>query len=276
MQRVRQAVPRTREGVDVKRRLLIAAVFLLAGAVLNVAVAWECATRSPVGGTLSIPIPMVPEPGHVVVDRVWHGFGVTITVEHSLAVMYHIDLNVTSGWPLSGFIEDSWQHYQVALDAQTADFMRSTDSVAGETLSDEEMARFGTSSEYGLPSDEYARRFYETIASLPYVKGRDNLATIGARKTNEGVFILELDRVLRNATNQIYATRRCTSFRRLLWPGFAINTLFYAAILWLLILGPFTARRMIRRKRGQCSKCGYDLRGAEHEVCPECGADGSR
>ena len=63
---------------------------------------------------------------------------------------------------------------------------------------------------------------------------------------------------------------------RPLWPGFAINTLFYAAILWLLILGPFTARRMIRRKRGQCSKCGYDLRGAEHEVCPECGADGSR
>ncbi len=56
------------------------------------------------------------------------------------------------------------------------------------------------------------------------------------------------------------------------WPGFAINTIFYAAILWSLTLGPFTARRVIRHKRGLCIKCGYDLRGTEHDVCPECGA----
>ena len=62
---------------------------------------------------------------------------------------------------------------------------------------------------------------------------------------------------------------------RPIWPGFAINTVFYAAILWLLAFGLFAARRVIRRKRGLCLKCGYDLRGAEHEVCPECGADGS-
>ncbi|MEE9296196.1 MAG: hypothetical protein V3W34_14715 [Phycisphaerae bacterium] len=55
-------------------------------------------------------------------------------------------------------------------------------------------------------------------------------------------------------------------------PGFAINTLFYAAILWLVIPGPFALRRLIRRKRGHCIKCGYDLRHADHEACPECGA----
>ena len=60
---------------------------------------------------------------------------------------------------------------------------------------------------------------------------------------------------------------------RPIWPGFAINTMFYVALLWLLTLGPFTARRMIRRKRGRCIKCGYDLRGTEHEVCPECGKE---
>ena len=64
--------------------------------------------------------------------------------------------------------------------------------------------------------------------------------------------------------------------RQPIWPGFAINTAFYAAILWLLMFGPFTARRLIRRKRGHCIKCGYDLRGAEHEVCPECGVRPSR
>ena len=57
-----------------------------------------------------------------------------------------------------------------------------------------------------------------------------------------------------------------------IWPGFAINTVFYAALLWIVILGPGTARRVIRRKQGRCINCGYDLRGAEHEVCPECGS----
>lgn len=26
-----------------------------------------------------------------------------------------------------------------------------------------------------------------------------------------------------------------------------------------------------RRARGQCARCGYDLRGSESGVCPECG-----
>ncbi len=56
-----------------------------------------------------------------------------------------------------------------------------------------------------------------------------------------------------------------------LWPGFPINTLFYASLLWLLIPGPFVLRRLIRRRRGLCPACGYDLRHGEHEACPECG-----
>ena len=56
-----------------------------------------------------------------------------------------------------------------------------------------------------------------------------------------------------------------------IWPGFIMNTLFYAAMLWLLITGPFVLRRLIRRKRGHCIKCGYDLRGDFDAGCPECG-----
>ncbi len=58
---------------------------------------------------------------------------------------------------------------------------------------------------------------------------------------------------------------------RPIWPDFAVNTFFYAAILWLVIPGPFVLRRLIRRRRGLCLACGYDLRHAEHEACPECG-----
>ncbi len=58
---------------------------------------------------------------------------------------------------------------------------------------------------------------------------------------------------------------------RPIWPGFAINTISYAALLWLLFFGSLTARRIIRRKRGHCIKCGYDLRGDFSAGCPECG-----
>ena len=46
MFRVRQTVVRKRETDNVKRRLLIVVVFLLAGAVVNVMVAWGCSIRA--------------------------------------------------------------------------------------------------------------------------------------------------------------------------------------------------------------------------------------
>ncbi len=58
---------------------------------------------------------------------------------------------------------------------------------------------------------------------------------------------------------------------RPIFPGFLINTLFYALVLWLLWSAPFVTRRLIRRRRGNCIRCGYDLRHAEHAACPECG-----
>ena len=57
---------------------------------------------------------------------------------------------------------------------------------------------------------------------------------------------------------------------RILWQGFALNTLFYAALLWI----PFALiqlRRYIRHRRGHCIRCGYDLRGELSSGCPECG-----
>ena len=57
----------------------------------------------------------------------------------------------------------------------------------------------------------------------------------------------------------------------IVWWGFLIDTLLFAGLLWLPIRGPFVLRRHIRRKRGRCPKCGYDLRGDLEHGCPECG-----
>jgi len=56
---------------------------------------------------------------------------------------------------------------------------------------------------------------------------------------------------------------------RPLWPGFVINTIFYAAILWLPFGGFRFARLRIRARRGQCPACAYPV-GAS-DVCTECG-----
>jgi hypothetical protein len=54
-----------------------------------------------------------------------------------------------------------------------------------------------------------------------------------------------------------------------IWPGFAINTIFYAAMLWLLFVTPGAARRWRRRRRGLCPNCAYPV--GQSPTCTECG-----
>ena len=58
---------------------------------------------------------------------------------------------------------------------------------------------------------------------------------------------------------------------RPIWSGFIINTLFYGALVWLVVLGSFVLRRFLRSKRGLCKKCAYPL--GTSSVCSECGAN---
>jgi hypothetical protein len=68
----------------------------------------------------------------------------------------------------------------------------------------------------------------------------------------------------------IYHERKAMIALMPLWPGFAINTIFYAAMLWVLCFAPGKLRRTIRRRRGLCPACAYPV-GAS-PVCTECGA----
>ena len=60
-----------------------------------------------------------------------------------------------------------------------------------------------------------------------------------------------------------------------IWPGFALNTLFYALPIALLWLAPGQVRRRHRRRKGLCVDCGYPVADAG-KPCPECGKIPSR
>jgi hypothetical protein len=53
------------------------------------------------------------------------------------------------------------------------------------------------------------------------------------------------------------------------WPGFLINSIFLAIVIWFASL--FSPLGMVRRLRGRCPQCGYDLRAAGAAGCSECG-----
>ena len=55
-----------------------------------------------------------------------------------------------------------------------------------------------------------------------------------------------------------------------IWPGFAMNTILYGAILWMVLVLPFNIRRRRRIKRGLCARCAYPV--GTNEKCTECGA----
>ncbi len=57
---------------------------------------------------------------------------------------------------------------------------------------------------------------------------------------------------------------------RPVWPGFALNTMLYAMVLWLLSVAPLALRRRGRIKRGLCPKCAYPV--GTSDTCTECGS----
>lgn len=53
------------------------------------------------------------------------------------------------------------------------------------------------------------------------------------------------------------------------WPGFAVCNVFWAGAIGAAWYVPGMVRGAMRRRRGLCGRCGYELRGLA--ACPECG-----
>ncbi len=195
-----------------KRRLLIVAVFLLAGAVVNVAVAWGIALWAP-----PLPVPVLPsETQQLSQDDAWR-------LWRTLRPSEWTDPPVLMGhrW---GQVGESYVEAWEPLD-ETPWFS---------------LLRVGKH-QFGAPA-----------FSLEYVYQYGD-----SRESRVG------------AWTGLRSDYRAGLPLRPVWSGFAVNTFFYAAVLWLLIPGPFVLRRLIRMKRGRCVKCGYPM--GESDVCTECG-----
>jgi hypothetical protein len=223
----------------VRRIITRAIVFLLLGAIVNVAVAWACALY-----------PWDPRARGLAAFRPFEGD------------------DDGRGWLVN--LHQRWGHSRVIA--------------------------FPKMSQYNFPVDEALPAIYPSWSGWP--RGLDEaggpdlpgrlmvdaagwpvLALIGSRTdswpwepaSNEGwTGAVGLSpRVVTLKPGQTVTYERALPLRPV-WPGFAINTALYAAILWLLFAAPFALRRCRRIKRGLCPACAYPV--GTSDVCTECGA----
>ena len=194
-----------------KRRVLTILAFLLAGAVVNVAVAWGCAR--------------------------WPRDIFSVTSKDSVALSFQ-DI---AWWnkhvsPLFDcHAESAYKRREVGIEAS---MFLSAVTTQGH------VSAIHIAS--GWPARSLSGEFWDSSAQGKPPQWSERRAVV------------------------VYLNRSFATPVRPVWPGFAINTVFYATVLWLLNYGPFVLlRRLIRRRRGLCPACAYPM--GEASVCTECG-----
>ena len=225
---MRKGAAWTREGGNVRRRIILILIFLLAGAVVNVAVAWMCALTSSAGTETFA--------AAVHDSTIWQ----VGRYSRTGAVVFVSVRDRSGGVGRSGFGGDPAEF----LDDWTGFASPTPQFESGEITRETRVA-----SGRGLPM--LALWCETTRGGEGQIRGGIDT---GALPLNFWI----------QKTPPFWADSRVLPLRPL-WPGFAVNTLFYAALLW----SPFVLRRFIRVRRGLCPACAYP-RG-ESDVCSECG-----
>ena len=198
-----------------RRRLLTILIFLLAGAVVNVAVAWGCAAWSQVHQA------SVSEPQRIMIETAFR------------------------------------EHF--GLDENTRQIHLLHSQGFGLTIWSADRSRpYGPWSTARKPHPDYEHLLL-CEAGWP-LRGLNK--SFGWSRSSRPSSI-------RKGLTRALPLRPIALPLHPIWPGFAINTVLYATILWLLIRGPFVLRRFVHMRRGLCPKCAYPM--GESPVCTECG-----
>jgi len=223
----------------VKRWAFTIILFLLLGAIVNVAVAWWCAW--------GISFPPRPTPTRYARSN-WGPHTLTFIEYRTLGatrVRVHFWDGMDALQPLPGFGNESWLSSPNSLPQQSPPYwVEDLVSLRGRGLN-------------GMPLDATGLPFRSMRCYwIDWVHHQDGIP-------------LYTDAYMWRGT-----ARQSALPLGIIAPGFVANTLLYAALWWSIFAAPFALRRWRRIKRGLCLKCGYDLhkRPSDSSVCPECGA----
>lgn len=225
-----------------KRTVLLIVVFLLIGATINIVVAWSLAIRQPVR----------------------MGFGVA----RERLAEYHYAKVQPEKWiriiERFGEIDAAQGGY-----APTVRSWGPVRSLPYETLLPE-WSRIGSLPDTAYQDDPFCCTYREVATGWPSLSLRfSTLSSYESTDVVQSSGRLQISSAI--ISDEIWGEkRRELPVHPIAW-GFALNTILYAGLAWVLLGSPFWLRRYVRCKRGLCSQCGYDLRGDEHERCPECG-----
>ena len=223
-----------------KRGLSKLVVFLFLGAVVNVGVAWGYALKG--------------------------SYRFTPNQYHSHATQPRWLLSVSSGVGVTRISvipnNDIWAEQSATYRPEIIPYWSATRRRPGADVFDDLLGPWTLEFAYGWPLRSGLAVVRRNIFEAPGVHNRNNTFAI-----------VTGTKVLEKPSGDPLPYR--TIPIRPIMPGFVANSLIYAVMLWFLLLAPGHLRRSIRRKRGLCVNCGYDIRHADHDACPECGAAGA-
>lgn len=243
-----------------RRCVLVIGLLFIAGAVINVTVAWGCAWFLPnaVRGDCAIALnsDMHPSMRYWVRCEINSGFGfvqLSVMVVHPVKpdeFWRHVSKNEDGVIVLNGPLSplEGMRAYELpVLNAPWSKLGVSTNrggsrpGIEGEVAAGWPMLAMWCDMERSTPKLSSARDPWSSVALSSRLTGRAGLYG-------------PVDRMP----------------LRPIWPGFAINTLVYAVVIGAVGSGAGMFRRAIRRRRGLCVGCTYPV-GAS-PVCTECGA----
>jgi len=202
-----------------RRRLFKLVVFLVLGAIINVAVAWAGFVATDGYGY----------PRMVILDR-WvqtNANARDLWARHASDGWPQPFDNFrswhglfASGWSMSLAVGDSFSFRRDATDAELRELYKGSGTFEVEQI------------DCGFPLGSMRLERWHGTPSRWYTpsKGHDGFSLIG------------------------YTLPSCPLFVR-----FAINTIFYAALFWSLVFAPFQFRRWRRMRRGLCPACAYPI-----------------
>jgi hypothetical protein len=250
----------TARRMPMKSHPLLLLILVLAGALVNVAVAWACVLWS---GLPSRKQYTAPTPGEV--SR-WHVQAPAVIGSEPIVVGIRAGRGLTLR-QLSGLRHDP----AVDIDPVISD--------SGEWFRATVMAN-GAQVAPRLRWDH----FTQTLAGWPFRslsgdRWQGSIYALSTREPDERRCALQLDSLPRRgdvyrAAIPIRRDRPTDSPGGLLplrpvWPGLAADTFLYGAILWVLAAALARLRRFIRVRRHRCPVCGYPM--GDSPVCTECG-----